>query len=344
MEIQDARSLPAVAQEDLRRKAVNAVLSGKTQAEVAILFNVSRYAVIKWTAAYKRGGEAALSARRRGKPKGLGSRLTTRQATTIARLVVEKYPDQLKLPFVLWTREAVQDLIRNRYGIEVAITTVGNYLRSWGFSPQKPIRRAFEQDPNAVKRWLNEIYPDIRRRAKAESAVIYWCDEMGLRSDHVTGRSYGIRGRTPVIPGTGNRFGCNMISAVTNRGHLCFMVFIETFRVKIFLEFLKRLIKQNNGKVFLILDGHPVHRSGKAKEWLQNNRSCIEIFRLPSYSPELNPDELLNQDVKSNSHGRSRPRNQGEMVCNTRSYLRSTQRRPNIVQNYFHGRHVSYAA
>lgn len=344
MEIQDARSLPSVAQEDLRRKAVNAVLAGKTQAEVAKLFSVSRYAVIKWVTAYREGGEKALSARQRGRPKGLGGRLTTKQATTIARLVVDKCPDQLKLPFALWTREAVQDLIRNRYGIEVAITTVGNYLRTWGFTPQKPIRRAFEQDPVAVKLWLDEIYPEIRRRAKAEGAVIYWCDEMGLRSDHVTGRSYGIRGRTPVIPGTGNRFGCNMISAVTNRGHLCFMVFIETFQVKIFLNFLKRLVKQNKGKVFLILDGHPVHRSRKARVWLEDNRNRIEFFRLPSYSPELNPDELLNQDVKSNAHGRYRPRNQTEMIGNIRSYLRSTQHHPDIVQNYFHERHVSYAA
>ena len=344
MEIRDARSLPAIAQEDLRRKAVKAVLSGKTQAEVAVLFSVSRYAVIKWVAAYRAGGKSALSARRRGKPKGVGSRLTPKQAAGIARLVVSRCPDQLKLPFALWTREAVRDLILDRYGVKVAITTVGNYLRAWGFTPQKPIRRAFEQNPVAVRQWLQETYPEIKRRAKAESAVIYWGDEMGLRSDHVTGRSYGKRGKTPVIPGTGNRFGCNMISAVTNRGHMCFMVFTDSFRVKVFLDFLRRLVRQVEGKVFMILDGHPVHRAKKVKVWLDGKKDIIEAFRLPSYSPELNPDELLNQDVKSNAHGRRRPKDKTEMVGNVRSYLRSTQRRPDIVRSYFHEQHVHYAA
>lgn len=340
----DARSLPPVAQEDLRRKAVLAVLSGKTQAEVAVLFNVSRYAVIKWVSAYREGGSKALTAHCRGKPKGLGSRLTPQQAADIARLVAVRCPDQLKLPFALWTREEVRDLIRERYGVKVAITTVGNYLRAWGFTPQKPVRRAFEQNPAAVKLWLRETYPAIQRRAKAEGAVIYWGDEMGLRSDHVTGRTYGKRGHTPVIPGTGNRFGCNMISAVTNRGHMCFMVFTDSFRVKVFLDFLRRLVRQTKGKVFMILDGHPVHRAKKVKIWLEVRKDCIEVFRLPSYSPELNPDELLNQDVKTNAHGRRRPKNQSEMVGNVRSYLRSTQRRTKIVQSYFHERHVRYAA
>ncbi len=344
MEIRDARSLPQVAQEDLRRKAVKAVLSGRTQGEVAALFGVSRYAVIKWVAAYREGGTAALAARRRGKAKGQGSRLTSSQAREVAKLVVGKCPDQLKLPFALWTREAVQGLTREWYGVEVAITTVGNYLRAWGFSPQKPVRRAFEQNPVAVNHWLKETYPEIQRRAKAEGAIIYWGDEMGLRSDHATGRTYGKRGQTPVIRGTGQRFGCNMISAVTNRGHLCFMVFSESFRVKVFLSFLRRLVKQAKRKVFIIVDGHPVHRAKKVHAWLKGKEESIEVFRLPSYSPELNPDEMLNQDVKSNALGRLRPKAKEEMVDTVRSYLRSTQRHPDIVRNHFREKHVRYAA
>ncbi len=344
METGDARSLPQVAQEDLRRKAVKAFHAGKTQGEVAGLFGVSRYAVIKWVAAYREGGAAALAARRRGKMKGQGSRLTPSQAKEIADLVVGKCPDQLKLPFALWTREAVQQLIQQRYGVGVAITTVGNYLRAWGFTPQKPVRRAFEQNPVAVDRWLRETYPEIQRRAKAEDAIIYWGDEMGLRSDHATGRTYGIRGQTPVIRGTGQRFGCNMISAVTNRGHLCFMVFSESFRVKLFLTFLRRLIKQSKRKVFIIVDGHPVHRAKKVQAWLKGKEDSIKVFRLPSYSPELNPDEMLNQDVKSNALGRIRPRAKAELIGTVRSYLRSTQRRPDIIRSYFREKHVRYAA
>lgn len=167
---------------------------------------------------------------------------------------------------------------------------------------------------------------------------------MGLRSDHATGRTYGLRGQTPVIRGTGQRFGCNMISAVTNRGHLCFMVFSETFRVSVFLVFLRRMLKQANHKVFIIVDGHPVHRAKKVAEWLKGKEDSIEVFRLPSYSPELNPDEMLNQDVKSNALGRQRPKDKDDMIDTVRSYLRSTQRRPDIVRNYFREKHVRYAA
>jgi transposase len=344
VEIQDARSLPGMAQEDLRKKAVQAVLSGMRQAEVAGVFGVSRYSVIKWVAAYRKGGEAALAAHRRGHQKGQGAALTESQAARIVRWIRGRCPEQLKLPFVLWTREAVQELILQKLGKRLALTTVGKYLRSWGFTPQKPVRRAYEKSPAAVQKWLNETYPAIRARAKEEGAEIYWGDEMGLRSDHQTGTSYSPKGKTPVIPGTGQRFSTNMISAVTNRGHLCFMVFGDSFRVKVFLAFLGRLIKQAKRKVFVIVDAHPVHRAKLVQAWRARHTHELELFYLPSYSPELNPDELLNNDVKGNALGRRRPTNKGEMVADVRSYLRSTQRRPDIVRNYFTAEHVRYAA
>ena len=167
---------------------------------------------------------------------------------------------------------------------------------------------------------------------------------MGLRSDHQAGRSYGRRGRTPVIPGTGQRFGCNMISTITNRGRLAFMVFGQRFTARVFVRFLRRLIRHVGRKVFLIVDGHPVHRARLVRRWLAEHAAQLRLFWLPPYSPELNPDELLNQDVKSNAVGRRRPADRQELIDNVRSYLWGTQRKPDLVRRYFQEAHVRYAA
>ncbi len=341
----DARALPPEAQAHLRRRAIEAVEAGRKQREVAEVLGVTPQAVSRWVRAYRRVGEKVFEARRRGRPKGSGRRLKSWQMAQLARTLREKSPEQVKLPFYLWTRDAVVELVERRYGIRVSRWTAGRYLKRWGFTPQKPVRRAFEQDEAAVRRWLEEEYPAIRRRAKAEGARIYWGDEMGLRSDHAAGRSFSPKGKTPVIRATGKRFGCNMISAITNRGHLNFRVFDGRFTGAVFVDFLWRLVRQNKGrKVFLIVDGHPVHRARKVKAWLERHSEEIELFFLPGYSPELNPDEMLNQDVKSNALGRQRPRSVQELKASVRSYLRRRQRQPHIVRRYFHEAHVRYAA
>lgn len=342
MKTKDFRSLSPQTQEDLRRKAVKAVLDGRTRQEVGAIFGVSGKSVGAWVNKCTKDGSKALKAKPRGRPKG-GS-LKPWQAAQIAKTVIDKHPEQLKLPFYLWTREAVVMLIEKRFGICLSIWTAGRYLARWGFTPQKPVRRAFEQNPEKVKKWLEEDYPAIRKRAKREKAEIFWGDEMGLRSDHAVGRSFSKKGQTPVILGTGQRFGCSMISAITNRGYLNFMVFKERLRVDVFLNFLKRLVRQVKRKVFLIVDGHPVHRSQKVKKWLEKNEHRIRLFYLPGYSPELNPDEVLNQDVKTNAVGRQRARTLTELMSNVRSYLRSRQKQPHIVRSYFNEKHVRYAA
>jgi transposase len=342
MKTKDARALPPIAQEDLRRKVIKSVLSGTKQVEAAGLFGVTRQAIGKWVKAYREGGSKAIKAKRQGRPRG-GSLLPW-QSAQIAKTVIDRYPDQLKLPFYLWTREAVSQLIERRFGIRLSVWTIGRYLARWNFTAQKPVRQAFERNPEAVRRWLEEEYPTIRKQAKREKAEIHWGDEMGLRSDHATGRSYGRRGQTPVIPGTGARFGCNMISAITNRGKLNFMVFKERFEAEVFKEFLSRLVKQSENKIFIIVDRHPVHRSLKVKNWLEENEKYIRMFFLPSYSPELNPDEILNQDLKSNAVGRKRARSLTQMMAHVRSFLWGRQRRPYIVKKYFHEKHVQYAA
>jgi transposase len=339
----DARKLCPAAQEALRRRVVRAVRDGgMAQVEAARVFGVSRASIHNWLRAVERSGPTALAAHKRGpKPH---SRLAAYQAATVVRRIEGGCPDQLRLPFALWTREAVQQLIARRFGIRVSVWTVGRYLRQWGFTPQKPLRRAYEQDPAAIERWLQEEYPAIRSRAKAEKAAIHWGDEMGMRSDHQTGTSYGRKGETPVLPGTGRRFGCSMISAITNRGRLYFMVFRRRFTAQVFLEFLRRLVRQVRPKVFLIVDGHPVHRSASVRRWLAKQVERLQVFFLPGYSPKLNPDEWLNQDVKSNAVGRQRPQDQGEMMSIVRSYLRRRQKQPRVVQRYFHHDDVRYAA
>ncbi|MDI6784079.1 MAG: IS630 family transposase [bacterium] len=342
MRIRDARSLPPEAQEDIRCKAVKAVLDGRKQIDVAQIFGVTRQAVGNWVRTYRKGGAQVLKAKLKGRPKG-GSLLPW-QAAPMIKTIIDRTPDQLKFPFYLWTREAVAQLIEKRFKIKLSIWTVGRYLVKWGFTPQKPVRRAFEQNPKEVQHWLEPEYPKICNQAKVEKAVIYGEDARGLRSDHAVGRSYARRGETPIIPGTGQRFGCNRISAITNRGSRNFMVFKKRFRDTIFLDFLKRMVRQTKQKVLLIVDRHPVHRSMRVKRWLNGKSHRINLYFLPAYSPELNPDEMLNQDIKSSAVGRRRARNQEELISTVRKYLRSRQRQPYLVRKYFKEQHVQYAA
>lgn len=345
MDKPDARSLSPEAQEDLRRRVVAAVQQGMSQSEAARVFGVSRQIVNTWVRRVEKKGAAALQARQRGRPHE--PRLAPHQAASTVRMILSGCPDQLRLPFALWTREAVQLLLRRKFNLRVSVWTVGRYLRAWGLSPQKPVRRAYEQNPEAVRRWLEEEYPRIRAQAKLWKAQIYWLDEMGLRSDHQAGRSWGRRGETPVVWGTGLRFSCNMISAITNRGRLAFMIFRQRFTARVFVNFLRRLLRltrKSGKKVVLIADRHPAHQARHVGRWLAQHSSRIRIFWLPPYSPELNPDELLNQDVKTNALGRMRPADLHEMMGYVRSYLRITQHQPQAVKNYFREEHVQYAA
>jgi transposase len=336
--------LPQAAQEELRRRAVMLVGEGRSQTEVAGLLDVSRQSVSEWVRAHRLGGDHALAAGKRGRRPGEKTALAPWQQAQIAKAIREKNPDQLRLPGFLWTRALVCELIDRRFGIRVAEKTAGRYLRSWGFSPQKPARRAFEQNPELVAGWLDARYPEIEARAYREKARILWLDEMGLRSDRTAGRSWSPVGQTPIIKGTGQRFGANVISAISNKGHLQFRVFKQRFTTPVLIDFLHRLVRQADGqKVILILDGHPVHRAKKVRQWVAAHADQIELQFLPGYSPELNPTELLNQDVKTNALGRRRPTTQDELIGDTRSYLRSTQRRPQLVARYFEGEHVTYA-
>jgi transposase len=342
MQVKDARCLSSEAQEALRKRAVQAVLEGRTHQETAQLFGVARGTVTRWMGLYREGGEVGLNARSKGRSSHPA--LGNEEAALVVELVNRHSPDQLGLPFFLWTREAVGDLMRRRLGLKLSQWTVGRYLKAWGLTPQKPARRAYQQNPVAVRRWLVEEYPQVQREAKEEGAEIHWGDEMGARSDHQSGRTWGKKGKTPVVGATGQRFRCNVISSLTNRGVLRFRVFEERFTFEVFIDFLGRLIRFGKRKVYLIVDRHPVHMSEAVAQWVERYQDRIRLIHLPAYSPELNPGEYLNQDVKTNAVGRQRAKTKGQLMRNLRSYLRSTQKCPDVVQRFFHAGAVRYAA
>jgi transposase len=333
---EDARSLPGAAQAALRRRAVQAVLDGMTQAQAARVFGVHPNAVNRWVKRYREGGWAGLSERRRGRRAGEQPALSEPQQQEVIALVRESTPDQLGLAGFLWTRDAVAELIAQRYGRWLARTTVGGYLRGWGFSPQKPQHRALEQNPAAVRRWLQEEFPAICGLAKREGGVVLWLDEMGVRSDAAAGRSWAPIGQTPVIKRTGKRFRVNMISAISNAGMLRFRLFTGSFTGPVFIDFLRRLLRDCGGRrVHLIVDGHPVHRAKLVSVWVGRHAERIELHFLPGYSPELNPVELLNHDVKANAAGRRRPRSASELRDELHGYLRRRQRQPEVLVRFF---------
>ena len=342
---EDARSLPGAAQAALRKRAVRVVLDGMTQAEAARVFGVHPNAVNRWIKRYREGGWDGLSERRRGRRAGEQPVLAAPQQQEVIALVRESTPDQLGLPGFLWTRDAVGELIGQRYGRWLAPTTVGGYLRRWGFSPQKPQHRALEQNPAAVARWLATEFPAICAQAKREGGVGWWLDEMGVPSDAAAGRSWAPIGQTPVIKRTGKRFGVNMLSAISNAGRLRFRLFTGSFNGPVFIDFLGRLLRDCGGrKVHLIVDGHPVHHAKLVSAWVGRHAERIELHFLPGYSPELNPVELLNHDVKANAAGRRRPRSAGELREELHGYLRRRQRQPAVLVRFFEHPTTRYAA
>lgn len=313
-----------------------------TQREAAELFDLSEGAVRKIWARYKKDGKRGLLNKKRGAHGG--KKINGAQAAEIRRLIKDKMPEQFKLPFGLWTREAVGQLIERRFGVELSRWQVGRYLKAWGYTPQKPISKAFEQKPENVKRWLEEEYPAIKKRAKKEKAIIYFGDETGMRSDHQAGRSYAPKGQTPVIKKTGQRFSLNMISAISNSGHLQFMIIDGRFNSGVFMDFLKRMIRYSRKKIYFVTDGHPAHKTKVLNQWLEENKKRIEVFFLPPYSPELNPQEYVNQDVKTNIIGKKRAINKAQMRDNVEKFMYYRKANKMQVQKYFQVSHVQYAA
>jgi transposase len=341
--VKDARRLSPQAQEDLRQRAVAAVKNGMSQAAVSTVFGVSPKTVWRWVNAFDSKGNKGLKAGRRGRRAGEQKALDPRQEARVRRAVLGKHPEQVALPGLVWTRPQVRDLVRRWYGIGLSLVTIGKYLRSWRLSPQKPIRKAYEQNPEAVARWLEVTYPAIAKQARKEKAIILWLDQTGLRSDALVGRTWAPVGQTPVVEKTGKRFGVNMMAAISNKGELYFTCYTGSFNGPVFLAYLERLVRHLDRKIHLIVDGHPVHRRVGVREWLAERVDRIEMHFLPGYSPELNPVELLNSDIKRHV-AQANPADPAELAAKAAAHLRRRQNQPEAVKALFGKPEVRYAA
>lgn len=344
MDKTDARTLPLAVLNERRRRAVRLRERGMTLREVAAQCELSVPTVLAAHRAYLSGGWTAVNVKPRGRKPGDGRQLSAAEEATIRRMICDKTPDQLKLGFALWNRQAVAQLIDAEYGLKLPVRTVGHYLKRWGFTPQKPIKKAYEQRPAEVRHWLDEQYPKIAARAKREGAEIHWGDETGLRSDDVRGRGYAPKGQTPVVRVNNKRESLSIISTVTNQGKVRWKVFEGAMHADLLIDFFKRLVKDANRKVFVILDNLRVHHARKVKAWLAEHDEDIEVFYLPSYSPELNPDECLNADLKDAVTRRAPARSKKQLKDAAIGYLRKLQKSPARVRTYFQHKPVRYAA
>jgi transposase len=344
MEKTDTRRLHPQAQHELKKQVIRLRKKGISNLEVAEILGIHPSTASTHWQTFVKEGESAIKMGRRGRRKGEKRRLTAEQETELKRILVDKTPDQLKLAYALWTRDAICLFIKQHFGLVIPLRTITDYLKRWGFTPQKPAKRAYEQNPAVVQKWLDEEYPVIKAKAKQEKAVIYWGDETGIQNDAYQAKGFSPKGKTPIIPLNVNKSRINMISAISNQGQVRFMLYKETMTAKRLIQFMTRLIKDANGKVYLILDNLRAHHSKEVKEWLDNHQDKIEVFYLPSYSPELNPDEYLNGNLKRRIHSGIPARTEKTLIKKTRSFMRTLQKRPRHVKKFFEHSKVAYAA
>ena len=336
----DTRKLPRDVIEEKRRQSQRLRKRGMTRKEIGDIVGVHADTVGRWL----KLSQKQLKVNRGGRKLGESRHLAADHENKIRKMITDKTPDQLKMPYALWTRKAVMELIEQEAGIKMPIRTVGEYLKRWGFAPQKPAKRAYEQNSKAVQRWLDEDYPEIKASAKGENAEIYWGDETGMRSNSQHGRGYAPKGKTPIVQLNANRTSTNMISAITNQGKVRFRVFDGTMNADILIDFCARLIKSAGRKVYLVLDNLRVHHAKIFRAWLAKHGGEIEVFYLPSYSPELNPDEYLNCDLKAGVHGGKAARTKDQLKKKVRSHMRMLQKKPGRVATYFKHEKICYAA
>ena len=344
MQLGDARKLDQGTQEALRVRAVFLVEKGATHMEAALAVGVHRGTVSRWCGAFRRNGTSDIEKGKRGRRAGDQLILTEVEARRVQRWIRDKMPDQMQLPFALWTAQAVRELIHKKLGKTLGLSTMQLYLKRWGFTSQKPLTRATQRDPQKIAAWLEQDYPSIAARAKRDKAVIYWSDETGICNQDQIGKGYAPKGQTPILTQTGQKFSTSMIAAVSNRGLMRFKLYKGALNVAIFIDFMKRLIKDAKQKVFLIVDNLRVHHAKAVQDWLARHKVEIEIFYLPAYAPEHNPDEYLNNDLKQTIKNKPRAKTRDDLVAATSSILKSIQRRPDRVKSYFHAKHVRYAA
>lgn len=340
MEKLDGRKISPEAMEQIRMRAVRRVQQGESPEKVIATLGFSRACIYNWLARYRAGGWHALKS---GKHTGRPKKLRGKQIAWLYKTISDKDPIQLKFSFALWTRSMVARLIRKQFNLKLSQSSVGRLLHQMGFSCQKPLYRAYQQDPEAVEHWKKTIFPQIKKRAKKLGATIYFEDESGIRSDFHSGTTWAAKGQTPVIKVTGARFSTNMVAAISTRGHLRFMVHPGAVTAVVICDFLKKLMHNTQNPVFLIWDGHPTHKSKKVRKCIESFHGKLEVYLLPSYSPELNPTEQVWRSVKNHGVGRKSVFGPDQLKSAVISCLRRLQKIPKTVIAFFKHPECNYA-
>ena len=336
----DARRLDHKTLTELRKRGVESVQNGQSPEIVAKALGINRVTMYGWLSRYRNGGLGALDARKRG---GRKPKLDAKAIKWIYNTVTSKNPLQLKFTFALWTAKMVGEIIYQRFGIKLSKASVCRLLNQLGLTPQRPVWRAYQQRPEDVQRWLKEEYPHIRTMARRHKALIFFGDEAGVRSDHHAGTTWGIKGKTPIVSSTGARFGLNLISAVSAQGEFRFMTVRGKVSASKFIEFIKRLIHGIDRMVFLIVDGHPTHKAKMVRRFVDSIKDRFRLFYLPPYSPELNPDERVWNDLKNNAIGKQVITTPKDLYRSVISYLRFIQKSPCRVRSDYNNETTLYA-
>lgn len=338
----DGRKLDDSTRTFLQKRAKELYKADKPYREIGEILGLHLTTIARWL--NPKRGFRTVGFKKRGRRLGEQRTLTSEQEIMVMELIRDKTPDQMKLPFALWTRKAIRDLISRLFGKKIPIRTMGEYLKRWGYTPQRPLKRAYEQRPKEIQEWLDTRYPEICTRAKKENAEIHWGDETGVNNQDNYGRSYSPKGQTPVVRVNAKRHSLSMISAITNQGTVRFMIYKGGMNVDTFKRFMGRLIKDSYRKVYLIVDNLRVHHSYALDTWLEEHKDDIELFFLPSYAPERNPDEYLNNDLKKSIENNPIVESAQELAKNVVSHMRMLQKLPERVMSYFKHHSVIYAA
>lgn len=337
----DARKLDHKTLEELRIRAVKRVRAGESPEVIAKAIGINRTTIYEWLAKHREGGLSALAAKAiPGRPPKINAKMMN----WLVNILTQKSPQQMKFEFALWTREMIQKLLSDKFGVKLSLGSIGRLLSQLGFTCQKPLYRAIQKDESLVKTWLKKIFPGIKRRAQREKADIYFGDAASVRSDHHAGRTWSPKGKTPIVLSSGARFSFSLISAITAKGQMRFMITQGGVNSKVFIEFLKRLLVGARKKIFLIVDGGSAHKSKMTKAFVASLEGKLELFILPPYSPDLNPDELVWNHLKSHTVGRSTVTDKADFKRQVHRSMRSLQKNPKKIKAFFGKESLKYAA